>query len=441
MLNKARIAVLVSGGGTNLEALLNAQEAGALPHVEIVLVLSSNPEAYALERAKRRGVPAIPLSRKQLGQEPFEAALMEALTQYRVDLVVLAGFLSILSADFVRRWPDRIVNVHPSLIPAFCGKGYYGLKVHEAALRRGVRVTGATVHLVNEIPDGGRILLQKAVDILPGDTPETLQRRVMEQAEWVLLPQAAEQLAAHIATEKEVKQDLCALLRGNPYPGRGIVLGMTPDGKSSVAVYFIMGRSANSRNRVFAEEPDGIRTQAADPARMEDPSLIIYHPVRQMGRGLIVTNGDQTDTILEFLKQGLPMEQALRTREFEPDGPNWTPRISGLLGPNGSYKLSILKAADGTGRRCLRQTFEYPGQPGTGHFLHTYAGDGDPLPSFAGEPEQVAVEGDIDSLASAVWDALDEANRISLFVRFTDLETRDFQQRIVNKYSGKETQA
>ncbi|MCU6749979.1 Phosphoribosylglycinamide formyltransferase [uncultured Oscillibacter sp.] len=203
MLNKARIAVLVSGGGTNLEALLNAQEAGALPHGEIVLVLSSNPEAYALERAKRRGVPAIPLSRKQLGQEPFEAALMEALTQYRVDLVVLAGFLSILSLDFVRRWPDRIVNVHPSLIPAFCGKGYYGLKVHEAALRRGVRVTGATVHLVNEIPDGGRILLQKAVDILPGDTPETLQRRVMEQAEWVLLPQAAEQLAAHIATEKE----------------------------------------------------------------------------------------------------------------------------------------------------------------------------------------------------------------------------------------------
>ena len=203
MLNKARIAVLVSGGGTNLEALLNAQEAGALPHGEIVLVLSSNPEAYALERAKRRGVPAIPLSRKQLGQEPFEAALMEALTQYRVDLVVLAGFLSILSLDFVRRWPDRIVNVHPSLIPAFCGKGYYGLKVHEAALRRGVRVTGATVHLVNEIPDGGRILLQKAVDILPGDTPETLQRWVMEQAEWVLLPQAAEQLAAHIATEKE----------------------------------------------------------------------------------------------------------------------------------------------------------------------------------------------------------------------------------------------
>ena len=238
-----------------------------------------------------------------------------------------------------------------------------------------------------------------------------------------------------------MKQDLCALLRGNPYPGRGIVLGRTADGKSSVAVYFIMGRSANSRNRIFAEEPDGIRTQAADPAKMEDPSLIIYHPVRQMGRGLIVTNGDQTDTILEFLERGLPMEQALRTREFEPDGPNWTPRISGLLSPDGSYKLSILKSADGTGTLCLRQTFEYPGQAGVGHFLHTYAGDGSPLPSFAGEPEQVAIGGDIDEFTDAVWNSLDEANRISLFVRFTDLKTRAFQQRIVNKYSGKEPQA
>ena len=235
--------------------------------------------------------------------------------------------------------------------------------------------------------------------------------------------------------------ELTALLRGNPYPGRGIVLGQTADGKSSVAAYFIMGRSANSRNRIFAEEPDGIRTEAADPAKMEDPSLIIYHPVRQMGRGLIVTNGDQTDTILEFLERGLPMEQALRTREFEPDGPNWTPRISGLLSPDGSYKLSILKSADRTGTLCLRQTFEYPGQAGVGHFLHTYAGDGSPLPSFAGEPEQVAIGGDIDEFTDAVWYSLDEANRISLFVRFTDLETRAFQQRIVNKYSGKEPQA
>ena len=203
MLNKARIAVLVSGGGTNLEALFNAQAAGSLPHGEIVLVLSSNPDAFALERAGCRGVPAFAVSRKELGPAGFEAALTRKLTEYQVDLIVLAGFLSILSSDFVRRWPDRIVNVHPSLIPAFCGKGFYGLRVHQAALERGVKVTGATVHLVNEIPDGGRILLQKAVDILPGDTPETLQRRVMEQAEWVLLPKAVEQLAAHIAAEKE----------------------------------------------------------------------------------------------------------------------------------------------------------------------------------------------------------------------------------------------
>ena len=203
MLKKARIAVLVSGGGTNLEALLKAQESGAIPHGEIVVVLSSAEGAYALERAKNHGIPGFAVPRKAMTQAEFETALEEKLTEHQADIIILAGFLSILSADFVSRWPERILNVHPSLIPAFCGKGYYGLKVHEAALRRGVRVTGATVHLVNEIPDGGRILLQKAVDILPGDTPETLQRRVMEQAEWVLLPQAAEQLAAHIATEKE----------------------------------------------------------------------------------------------------------------------------------------------------------------------------------------------------------------------------------------------
>ena len=203
MLSKARIAVFVSGGGTNLEALLKAQESGAIPHGEIVVVLSSTAGAYALERAKNHGVPGFAIPRKGMDQADFEAALSEKLTEYRVDLIVLAGFLSILSEAFVQRWPDRIVNIHPSLIPAFCGKGYYGLKVHEAALSRGVKVTGATVHLVNEIPDGGRILLQKAVEVLPGDTPEVLQRRVMEQAEWILLPQAAELLSAQIAQEKE----------------------------------------------------------------------------------------------------------------------------------------------------------------------------------------------------------------------------------------------
>ena len=203
MLSKARIAVFVSGGGTNLEALLKAQESGAIPHGEIVVVLSSTAGAYALERAKNHGVPGFAVPRKGMDQVAFEAALSEKLAEYRVHLIVLAGFLSILSEAFVQRWPDRIVNIHPSLIPAFCGKGYYGLKVHEAALSRGVKVTGATVHLVNEIPDGGRILLQKAVEVLPGDTPEVLQRRVMEQAEWILLPQAAELLSAQIAQEKE----------------------------------------------------------------------------------------------------------------------------------------------------------------------------------------------------------------------------------------------
>ncbi len=203
MLKKARIAVLVSGGGTNLEALLKAQESGAIPHGEIVVVLSSAEGAYALERAKNHGIPGFAVPRKAMTQAEFETALEEKLTEYQADIIILAGFLSILSADFVSRWPERILNVHPSLIPSFCGKGFYGLKVHEAALSRGVKVTGATVHLVNEIPDGGRILLQKAVEILPGDTPEVLQRRVMEQAEWVLLPQAAEQLSAELVKERE----------------------------------------------------------------------------------------------------------------------------------------------------------------------------------------------------------------------------------------------
>ena len=201
MLSPARIAVLVSGGGTNLEALLKAQEAGRIPHGEFVLVVSDNPEAYALTRAANHGVPGAVVPKRGVSQADFEAALSAKLAESRADMIVLAGFLSILSAGFVRKWPDRILNIHPSLIPSFCGKGFYGLKVHEAALAKGVKVTGATVHLVNEIPDGGRILLQKAVDILPDDTAETLQRRVMEQAEWVLLPQAAELLSKQI-TEK-----------------------------------------------------------------------------------------------------------------------------------------------------------------------------------------------------------------------------------------------
>ena len=222
-------------------------------------------------------------------------------------------------------------------------------------------------------------------------------------------------------------------LASNTYPGRGIVLGMLPDGKTSVAAYFIMGRSVNSRNRVFMEEPDGIRTEAFDPSKLSDPSLIIYHPVRQLGRSLIVTNGDQTDTIRDFMERGETLEQALRTREFEPDGPNWTPRISGLVQSDGSYKLSILKSADPEGSACTRHFFEYPALKGVGHFLHTYETNGDPIPTFFGEPERVALDGDIDTFTAAVWDNLNEDNKISLFVRFTNVETGAYEQRILNK--------
>lgn len=201
---KTKIAVLVSGGGTNLQALLDAQQSGLLTDGEIVLVIASNAKAYALTRAAQAGVPAVVCSRKELGsQGAFEAAISQALADHGVELIVLAGFMSILSEDFTSRWPRRILNVHPSLIPSFCGQGYYGLKVHEAALAYGVKVTGATVHFVNEVPDGGEILLQKAVDVLPGDTPEVLQRRVMEQAEWILLPQATQMISEEIRREKD----------------------------------------------------------------------------------------------------------------------------------------------------------------------------------------------------------------------------------------------
>ena len=232
----------------------------------------------------------------------------------------------------------------------------------------------------------------------------------------------------------EVKS-MAQRLEGNTYPGRGIVLGVTADGKKSVAAYFIMGRSVNSRNRVFVMEPDGIRTEAHDPSLMVDPHLIIYHPVREAGCGLIVTNGDQTDTVWEYLSRGESWEAALRTRCFEDDGPNWTPRISGLLAKDGSYKMSILKAADPEGKACARFFYEYPATAGLGHFLHTYVCDGNPvIPTFQGEPERVSIPDCIDAFTKELWENLDENNKISLYVRYTDLETGEFETRLLNKH-------
>ena len=226
-------------------------------------------------------------------------------------------------------------------------------------------------------------------------------------------------------------------LKSNAYPGRGIVIGKTGDGKRAVTAYFIMGRSENSRNRVFVEDGEGIRTQAFDPAKLTDPSLIIYAPVRVLGNKTIVTNGDQTDTIYEGMDRQLTFEQSLRSREFEPDGPNYTPRISGILHiENGryNYAMSILKSNNGDPDSCCRFTYAYENPAnGEGRFIHTYMHDGNPLPSFEGEPKRVEIAGDIDSFTALLWESLNEENKVSLFVRYIDIETGAYETRIVNK--------
>ncbi len=231
--------------------------------------------------------------------------------------------------------------------------------------------------------------------------------------------------------------DLMKYLSENPYPGRGIVLGRTADNKKAAVAYFIMGRSENSRNRVFEETEDGIRTRAFDESRMTDPSLIIYHPVRLLDNGLLtVTNGDQTDTIRDAIGEGHCYRHALNTRKFEPDGPNWTPRISGVVKPDGSYNLSILKSMDGDPACCCRYFYEYDNPvPGVGHFIHTYQSDGDPLPSFQGEPRRVAINAaDARSWAEALWNALNSENKVSLYVQLFDLNDGKRDIAIINKH-------
>ena len=231
-----------------------------------------------------------------------------------------------------------------------------------------------------------------------------------------------------INTIKELTRD--------PYVGRGIIAGLSEDGRSAVAAYFIMGRSANSRNRVFAEHGGAVFTEPFDASKVEDPSLIIYAAVREIGRKLIVTNGDQTDTIVEGIRLGSDFSGALRTREFEPDAPNLTPRISAELdfSDGFNYKMSILKSEDEKGSQCARYTFEYAPIAGLGHFIHTYVGDGNPLPTFQGEPERVAIPNSVEEFSRDIWESLNEDNKISLFVRYTDIRTGGVNQKIINKY-------
>lgn len=236
----------------------------------------------------------------------------------------------------------------------------------------------------------------------------------------------------NIYESKSIKE----YIAGNPYVGRGIIIGRTPDAKKAVTAYFIMGRSANSRNRVFEEVKDDVMIKPFDESKVEDPSLIIYHPLRVDDKKIIITNGDQTDTIRDFMKTGMCFQCALRTRSFEPDAPNWTPRISGLaeIEDDFTYKMSILKSANSEGTSCNRYFFEYEGLAGQGHFIHTYMTDGNPIPTFTGEPKRLLIPDNIEELTSEIWENLNEENKISLYVRYTDIKTGEYDKRIVNKW-------
>lgn len=452
------VAVFVSGGGTNLQALLDAESAGKLAPAKISLVLSDQPGAYALERAKSANIPTAVFSAKDFPGDAWDEAVLDALKEADIALIALAGFLRVLSPRLIAAYPDRIVNIHPALLPSFGGRGYYGLHVHEAVLQHRQQVTGATVHFVTAEADAGPILAQHAVTVRKDDTPETLQRRVMEQAEWRLLPAVVHALSLRL-TEKQPEEAVCApltaaekasffadtgtaaqvnphvcaqagsqvgndapslasLVDGNPYPGRGIALAHGPHDERLVA-YFIMGRSANSQNRIFVQRDGELYTQAHDPALVEDPRLIIYralsHTMYREKPVTVVTNGDQTDTILEGLSQGKSFDDALQSRRFEPDAPHFTPRISGLLGANG-MQLSIWKALNASGKQAGYYAFRYEKEPGFGRFLTTYVTNGNPLPSFQGEPMRFAWDGDAKTFADNLWDALDAKNRIALYV-------------------------
>ncbi|MBR0233247.1 MAG: phosphoribosylglycinamide formyltransferase [Synergistaceae bacterium] len=408
-----KISVLVSGGGTNLQALIDAQNNGILKSGKIVQVISSRSDSYALERAKKFGICA---DVAEAG-ENFESKILEHLKKFNPEIIVLAGFMHILSKNFIEQCNAKIINIHPSLIPSFCGKGFYGLKVHEAVLKSGVKITGATVHFVNEVPDGGEIIAQKAVPVLPDDTPERLQRRVMENAEWIILPRAVESVCRKINSifPYPIK-----------YPGRGIITGCTPSGKIMLA-YFIMGRSQSSKARIFERSGDDLIIKLTKQDKNFDPSLILYSPLRMLNGNLILTNGDQTDTIYDFVKDGETFEEALRTREYEPDPPHFTPRISAMINKSG-YKQSILKKAG-------KYFFEYEFENGKGHLIHTYDHDVTPdknLPSFSGEPREIKISEDVEEFSNSLWNELDKNYRVSLYVRFYDSDFKSYRDKLFN---------
>ena len=393
-----KIAVLVSGGGTNLQALIDAQNNGVLSSGRVAHVISSNEDAYALKRADMAGIPSTVAK--------TEGEILSLVSEIRPDVIVLAGYMKILTREFLAAVNVPIVNIHPSLIPSFCGKGYYGLKVHEEVLKAGVKVTGATVHYVNEIPDGGEIIAQKAVEVMPGDTPEVLQRRVMECCEWVILPRAVESVCRKIAPKIFPKPQ--------KYAGRGIITGMSPSG-GKVLAYFIMGRSVSSKARRFERSGDNLIIKLTRDDKNFDPSLILYSPLRVLGDNIIITNGDQTDTVYDTMKAGGTFEDALRTREYEPDSPHYTPRISALMTPSG-HRMSILKKAG-------RYFYEYGYEPGKGRLIHTYDHDvmpGGVLPSFMGEPREVNIPDDMNHFADSLWRELGEYYRVALYVRYYD---------------------
>ncbi|MBR1439317.1 MAG: phosphoribosylglycinamide formyltransferase [Synergistaceae bacterium] len=403
-----KISVLVSGGGTNLQALIDAQNNGVISSGKIAQVISSRSDAYALERAEKADIPS--------AVAESEDEILSLLEEVKPDLIVLAGFMKILTKNFIERVKIPVINIHPSLIPSFCGKGFYGLKVHEEVLKSGVKVTGATVHFVNEIPDGGEIIAQKAIEILPDDTPESLQRRVMENCEWLILPRAVESVCRKISPKifpKPLK-----------YAGRGIITGMTPSGNKMLA-YFIMGRSPSSKARRFERSGKDLIIKLTREDKNFDPSLILYSPLRVLDDKIIITNGDQTDTVYDTMKSGGTFEGALRTREYEPDPPHYTPRISALMTPSG-HRQSILKKAG-------KYFFEYPYVAGKGRLIHTYDHDvmaGGVLPSFNGEPREVNIPDDMETFADSLWEELGESYRVALHVRYYDGE--GFKDKLFN---------